>query len=69
MLIFGAVDKKSRPAWARGLKPCYIPDVAPQGYVASRMGAWIETHYEARFVSYIMSRSAWARGLKQRLAI
>jgi len=57
-------DKKSRPAWARGLKqyshqpPWLWPIVAP------RVGAWIETLTSGDKNAQLMSRPAWARGLK-----
>jgi len=38
--------KKSRPAWARGLKLAVIGEVGSGKTVAPRMGAWIETNRE-----------------------
>jgi len=33
----------SQPAWARGLKLCASAGRLIRGYVAARVGAWIET--------------------------
>ncbi len=35
----------SRPAWARGLKPCISSLASWSATVAPRVGAWIETRY------------------------
>ena len=34
---------KSHPMWVRGLKHLYLSKVFYRGYVASYVGAWIET--------------------------
>ena len=43
-----AANARSRPAWARGLKPVAGLSVLPIRRVAPRVGAWIETVLNAR---------------------
>ena len=57
--------KKSRPAWARGLKHKGRRHTDYNKGVAPRVGAWIETLILLRlFATSGQSRPAWARGLK-----
>ena len=37
---------RSRPAWARGLKPLFMAEKFFNTKVAPRVGAWIETHWQ-----------------------
>ena len=58
----------SRPAWARGLKLEALPQTR-DGYVAPRVGAWIETIAYGEVDHILTSRPAWARGLKRRVHV
>ena len=55
---------RSRPPWARGLKPNTLTHSGYGFPVAPPVGAWIETGSTSGIECPIPSRPPWARGLK-----
>ena len=64
--VLDVIRKKSRPAWARGLKHYLFYEFVFYVQVAPRVGAWIETYQAVLDVIRKKSRPAWARGLKHK---
>ena len=58
------LHRLSHPVWVRGLKHAQFRAGKRAGFVAPRVGAWIETYWVRIRISISGSHPVWVRGLK-----